>query len=223
MDGYDNGNNRDDERNNRDDNRPFSDPPICFGGVWGRAQPRRHCSEWRDAVIENVTSASILRFNSLPHSNFGPITRTKFCNAVSNRLWTVLGIVLVVRQCPHSQKGVRGSRFRFLALCDKRATSRAFLPASGQLLDFDRRAFTCAVFRCRSGTQRNGEKSQKNNPKSGAAANSTIRAMLIYSMLRRFQALQVDLALTRCGKSIRATPYGKHFSTRNQWNGFIAR
>ncbi len=67
MDGYDNRNNRDDERNNRDDNRPFRDPPICFGGVWvGRAQSRRHCSDRRDAVIENVTSAAILRFNSLP-------------------------------------------------------------------------------------------------------------------------------------------------------------
>jgi hypothetical protein len=67
MDDYNSGNNRDDERNNRDDNRPFRDPPICFGGVWvGRAQTRRHCSEWRDAVIENVTSASILRLNSLP-------------------------------------------------------------------------------------------------------------------------------------------------------------
>ena len=37
MEGYDNGNNRDDERNNRDDernnrddNRPFRDPPICL-------------------------------------------------------------------------------------------------------------------------------------------------------------------------------------------------
>ena len=30
MDGYGNGNNRDDERNNRDDNRPFRDPPICL-------------------------------------------------------------------------------------------------------------------------------------------------------------------------------------------------
>jgi hypothetical protein len=30
MDGYDNGNNRDDERNNRDDNHPFRDPPICL-------------------------------------------------------------------------------------------------------------------------------------------------------------------------------------------------
>ena len=29
MDGYDNGNNRDDERNNRDDNRPFRDLPIA--------------------------------------------------------------------------------------------------------------------------------------------------------------------------------------------------
>jgi hypothetical protein len=65
MDGYDDGNNRDDERNDRDDNRPFRDPSICFGGVWGRAQTRRHCPERRDAVIENVTSASILRFNSL--------------------------------------------------------------------------------------------------------------------------------------------------------------
>ena len=46
MGGYDNGNNRDDERNNRDDNRPFRDPSICFGGVWvGRAQTRRHCSD----------------------------------------------------------------------------------------------------------------------------------------------------------------------------------
>ena len=64
--GYDNGNNRHDERNNRNDNRPFRDPPICFGGIWGRAQSRRHCSDRRDAVIENVTSAAILRFNSLP-------------------------------------------------------------------------------------------------------------------------------------------------------------
>ena len=30
MEGYDNGNNRDDERNNRDDHRPFRDPPICL-------------------------------------------------------------------------------------------------------------------------------------------------------------------------------------------------
>ena len=29
MDGYDNGNNRDDERNNRDDNRPFRDLHIA--------------------------------------------------------------------------------------------------------------------------------------------------------------------------------------------------
>ena len=63
--GYDNGNNRDDERNNRNDNRAFRDPPICFGGIWGRAQSRRHCSDRRDAVIENVTSAAILRLNSL--------------------------------------------------------------------------------------------------------------------------------------------------------------
>ena len=40
MGGYDNGNNRDDERNNRDDNRPFRDPPICFGGVWWGALKR---------------------------------------------------------------------------------------------------------------------------------------------------------------------------------------
>jgi hypothetical protein len=38
MDGYDNGDNRDDERNNRDGNRPFRDPSICFDGVWGRVQ-----------------------------------------------------------------------------------------------------------------------------------------------------------------------------------------
>jgi hypothetical protein len=30
MEGYDNGNNRDDERNNRDDNRPLRDPSICL-------------------------------------------------------------------------------------------------------------------------------------------------------------------------------------------------
>ena len=41
MDGYKNGNDRDDECNNRDDDRPFRDPPISLNiaGVFATLKP----------------------------------------------------------------------------------------------------------------------------------------------------------------------------------------
>jgi hypothetical protein len=80
------------------------------------------------------------------------------------------GDILFLRRGPLPPGGhsllasAQGGPRRFLALCDKCATSRAFLPLPHQLSDFDCRAFICAGFRCSSDAQRSAEKSIKRQP-----------------------------------------------------------